>query len=93
MAPAEIRRQLGRLPATFAALRAALDAVRADAPDDEMDAEEHASVQTLLTELEQRVCRTVPAQGAGPSPEEVAAAIRADPEAARAAAAALAANA
>ncbi|MEU7018981.1 hypothetical protein [Streptomyces sp. NPDC046385] len=36
---------------------------------------------------------TVPVQGAGPSPEEVAAAIRADPEVARAAAAALAAGA
>ncbi|MFF3276032.1 hypothetical protein ACFYWU_34615 [Streptomyces chrestomyceticus] len=35
------------------------------------------------------MCRTVPAQGSGPTAEEVAAAIRADPDIARAAAAAL----
>ncbi|WP_098893640.1 hypothetical protein OHA57_39415 (plasmid) [Streptomyces anulatus] len=82
-----------QMKAALSSLRAALTMVWADAPEDDMDVEEQASVQTLLTELEQRVCRTVPAQGAGPSPEEVAAAIRADPQVARAAAAALAANA
>lgn len=75
-------------------LRAALDAVCADfAEDDAEVAEDYASALTFLTELEERVCRTVPAQGAGPSAEEVVAAIRADPEVARAAAAALATGA
>ncbi|MFJ4710074.1 hypothetical protein ACIP6I_35315 [Streptomyces anulatus] len=72
-----------QIKAALSGLRAALDAVSADVPEDDIDVEEHASVKTLLIEMEQRVCRTVPAQGAGPSPEEVAAAIRADPEVAR----------
>ncbi|MEU5431567.1 hypothetical protein AB0H73_39025 [Streptomyces olivoreticuli] len=61
--------------------------------DDQDVVEDYASTQTFLTELEERMCRTVPAQGTGPSAEEVVAAIRADPEVARAAAAALATGA
>lgn len=78
----------------LSSLRAALNAVCADsATGDEEVAEDYASTQTFLTELEERVCRTVPVQGVGPSAEEVAAAIRANPDVARAAAAALATTA
>ncbi|MFJ8158364.1 hypothetical protein [Streptomyces sp. NPDC094468] len=70
----------------FTSLGAALDAVRADlATDDPELAQEYAAAKALLARLEDRVCRTVPAQGVGPSAEEVAAAIRADPAVVRAA--------
>lgn len=42
------------------------------------------------SDLEDRVCRTVPVQAAGPTADEVAVAIRANPDIAREAAAALA---
>ncbi|MFD4320503.1 hypothetical protein [Streptomyces sp. NPDC058548] len=81
-----------QMKVALSSLRTALKAVCADfATHDEGVAEEYASAQTFLTELEERVCRTVPVQG-GPSAEEVAAAIRADPKVARAARAALAAT-
>lgn len=72
-------------------LRTALDSVCADlaAGHDEEAATEYAPTLKFLSELEDRVCRTVPAQGAGPTADEVAAAIRANPDIARAAAAAL----
>ncbi|MER0443156.1 hypothetical protein ABR738_00950 [Streptomyces sp. Edi4] len=44
---------------------------------------------SFLGTLEDRVCRVVPAQAAGPTAEDVSAAILANPEIARAAAAAL----
>ncbi|MFD7868172.1 hypothetical protein [Streptomyces sp. NPDC059783] len=53
-------------------------------------AEDYAPALTLLTNLEKRVCRPVPVQCTGPSAEEVADAIRSNPEIARAAAEALA---
>ncbi|MFH9241699.1 hypothetical protein ACH4KO_09735 [Streptomyces anulatus] len=82
-----------QMKTALSSLRAALTAVSADiAEDDAEAAEEYTSCQTFLTQLEERVCRTVPAQRTGPSPEDVAAAIRADPEVARAALAALAAR-
>ncbi|MFJ4700591.1 hypothetical protein ACIP5N_21565 [Streptomyces sp. NPDC088768] len=75
--------------AALSSLRAALDAVCADlAADDPEIVEDHAADRTLLTELMERVCTVVPAQS-GPSAEEVVAAIRSDPNIARAAAAAL----
>ncbi|WP_186782520.1 hypothetical protein [Streptomyces sp. CBG9] len=75
----------------FSSLRAALDAVCADlSTHDAGVAEDHESTRRLLIQLKDRVCPTVPSQGTGPSAEEVATAIRADPEVARAAAAALA---
>ncbi|MGW3491916.1 hypothetical protein [Streptomyces sp. NPDC001054] len=85
--------------AALSGLRAALDALCADlathapeAAEDPEITEEHAATRKLLVELEERVCATVPAQS-GPSAEEVVAAIRSNPEVARAAAAALAADA
>ncbi|MFE9250736.1 hypothetical protein [Streptomyces sp. NPDC007088] len=81
----------GHMKVAFSGLRAALDAVCADLTSDDPEvAQEYTSAQALLTRLEDRACRTVPAQGAGLTADEVAAAIRADPEVARAAAAALA---
>ncbi|WP_431984152.1 hypothetical protein [Streptomyces qinglanensis] len=78
----------------FTSLGAALEAVCADlATDDAEVAQDYDATQALLARLEDRVCHTVPAQAAGPSAEEVAAAIRADPVVARAAAAALAESA
>ncbi|WP_329417107.1 hypothetical protein [Streptomyces sp. NBC_01268] len=78
----------------FTGLSTALDAGCAGfAQDDAELAEECATAQALLAELGDRVCRTVPAQGAGVSAEAIVAAIRADPAVARAAAAALAADA
>ncbi|MEU3907932.1 hypothetical protein AB0F20_29680 [Streptomyces goshikiensis] len=83
-----------QMRAALGGLRAALEAVCAEAAEaDAGVAEDYAVTHALLSDLEERVCRTVPAQSAGPSAEEVVAAIRADPEVARAAAAALAANA
>ncbi|MEU5138037.1 hypothetical protein [Streptomyces californicus] len=77
----------------LSSLREALSTVCADlAKEDAEVAEGYAPAQTLLSELEDRVCRTMPAQRTGPSAEEVAAAIRADPEIARAAVEALAAR-
>ncbi|MEF3119501.1 hypothetical protein [Streptomyces chrestomyceticus] len=75
----------------LASLRAAVDLLCADlaAGHDEEAATEYAGTLEFLSDLEDRVCRTVPAQGSGPTAEEVAAAIRADPDIARAAAAAL----
>ncbi|MGW9643063.1 hypothetical protein ACWHAU_28555 [Streptomyces albidoflavus] len=75
----------------FSSLSAALDAVCTDlSTQDPEVAKDHASTRRLLTELEDRVCATVPSQGASLSAEEVAAAIRTSPEVARAASAALA---
>ncbi|MGZ2361492.1 hypothetical protein LRE75_33240 [Streptomyces sp. 372A] len=80
--------------AALSSLRSALHAVAAElSKEDEGVAEEFAPTLTLLEVLEKRVCRTVPIQGVGPSAEEVVAAIQANPEVARAAAKALAANA
>ncbi|MFD3889983.1 hypothetical protein [Streptomyces microflavus] len=81
-----------QLSTALVSLRAALEAMCADlAHDQDVEAvTEYTPTLTFLSELKERVCRTVPAQGAGPSAEEVAAAIRADPDIARAAAAALA---
>ncbi|MFF8717056.1 hypothetical protein ACF07T_37335 [Streptomyces sp. NPDC015184] len=72
-------------------LRTALETVSTDLHShyDEEAAGEHSSILTLLSELEDRVCRIVPAQSSGPTADEVAAAIRANPHIARAAAAAL----
>lgn len=53
------------------------------------DAAEFEASITLLRELENRTCREVPAQAAGPTAAEATTAILADPEIARAAAAAL----
>lgn len=92
LARARCPQQLGT---ALISLRAALEAVCADLADDQ-DVEavtEYAPTLTFLSELEERVCRTVPAQGAGPTAEEVAAAIRTNPDIARAAAAALATTA
>ncbi|MEU6618970.1 hypothetical protein [Streptomyces parvus] len=84
----------GHMKVVLTSLGTALRAVCADlATNDAEVAQDYASTQALLARLENRVCRTVPAQGAGPSAEEVAAAIRADPAVARAAAAALAESA
>ncbi|MBF4138208.1 hypothetical protein [Streptomyces albidoflavus] len=75
----------------FSSLRAALDAVCTDlSTHDPEVTEDHTSTRRLLTELEDRVCPTIPSQSAGPSAEEVVTAIRANPAVARAAAAALA---
>ncbi|MDO0917271.1 hypothetical protein QQM39_42645 [Streptomyces sp. DT2A-34] len=73
-------------------LRAALESVCADlAADQDVEAvTEYAPTLTFLSELEDRVCRNAPAQGGGPTADEVTAAIRANPDIARAAAAALA---
>ncbi|MEU5898681.1 hypothetical protein [Streptomyces venezuelae] len=76
-------------------LRAALESVCAGlaADQDEEAVAEYTTTLTFLSELQDRACRTVPAQGAGPTADEVVAAIRADPDIARAAAAALATTA
>ncbi|MBZ2410731.1 hypothetical protein HX747_30350 [Streptomyces sp. L06] len=80
-----------RMKLVFSSLSAALDAVCTDlSTQDPEVAMDHASTRRLLTELEDRVCATVPSQGASLSAEEVAAAIRTSPEVARAASAALA---
>ncbi|MEV0472531.1 hypothetical protein [Streptomyces prunicolor] len=74
----------------LASLRTALELVCADlAGDDEEAAAEFTPALEFLSELADRVCRTVPAQGAAPTADEVATGIRADPDIARAAAAAL----
>jgi hypothetical protein len=73
-------------------LRAATESVcalLADAQDMEAVAE-YTPTLTLLNELKKRVCHTVPSQGTKPTADEVVAAIRADPDIASAAAAALA---
>ncbi|MGW1819128.1 hypothetical protein ACWCQM_36895 [Streptomyces sp. NPDC002125] len=92
LARARCPQQLGT---ALISLREALEAVCADlAHDQDVEAvTEYTPTLTFLSELKERVCRTVPAQGAGPSAEEVAAAIRANPDIARAAAAALATTA
>ncbi|MFJ5101390.1 hypothetical protein [Streptomyces sp. NPDC088554] len=76
----------------LASLRTALELVCADlvAGHDEEGAAECTPAIEFLSELADRVCCAVPAQGASPTAEEVAAAIRGNPEIARAAAAALA---
>jgi hypothetical protein len=81
------------MAAALTGLRAALELVCADltADKDEEAVSEYTPTMTFLSELQDRVCRTIPAQGAGPTAAEVAAAIQADPDIARAAAAALAA--
>jgi hypothetical protein len=92
LARARCPQQLGT---ALISLRAALESVCADLAVDQ-DGEavtEYTPTLTFLSELEERVCRTVPAQGAGPTAEEVAAAIRTNPDIARAAAAALATTA
>lgn len=82
-----------QMSAALSALRVALGTVCLDLDNADDAVAEYASVQERLSELEERVCRPVPAQGTGPTPDEVAAAIRANPEVARAAAVALAATA
>ncbi|MFD7861619.1 hypothetical protein [Streptomyces sp. NPDC059783] len=72
-------------------LRSALTAVCAEAAHvDPAVAEDYTPALTLMADLEKRVCRPVPLQRTGPSAQEVAAAIRSNPEIARAAAEALA---
>ncbi|MEU1824207.1 hypothetical protein ABZ502_17490 [Streptomyces abikoensis] len=81
-----------QMATVLSSLRAALESVCADLAAD-MDVEavdEYAPTLQFLSDLEDHVCRTVPAQGAGPTADEVAAAIRANPVIARAAAEALA---
>ncbi|GHH26064.1 hypothetical protein [Streptomyces rubradiris] len=61
------------LGTALTSLRAALESVCADLADDQ-DVEavtEYASTLAYLTELKDRVCRTVPAQGAWPSSKHV----------------------
>lgn len=72
-------------------LRAALESVCADLADvqDVEAVTEYTPTLRFLSELEERVSRPVPAQDSGPTADEVAAAIRANPDIARAAAAAL----
>lgn len=83
-----------QVKAALSSLRTALHAVFNDFAEGGSEAaEDYASTHRFLTELEERVCPTVPSQRTGPTPEEVAAAIRADPEVRRAAADALAASA
>ncbi|MFH8411427.1 hypothetical protein ACH4FX_42730 [Streptomyces sp. NPDC018019] len=53
---------------------------------DEEAVTEYTPVLKFLSDLEDRVCRTVLAQGVGPTSDEVAGAIRANPGIARAAA-------
>jgi hypothetical protein len=74
------------------ALRDAVAALRAEftVRDQPGDADDWAAAAGRLEELESRVCRAVPAQGPGPTADEVTAAILTHPEIARAAAAALA---
>ncbi|MFJ9239740.1 hypothetical protein ACIRJ3_32735 [Streptomyces anulatus] len=88
LAVARCPRQMG---VALAGLRVALETVCLDFNNPDEAIAEYAPAQALLAELEARVCRTVPAQGTGPTPDEVAEAIRTNPEAARAAAVALAA--
>ncbi|MFH8350292.1 hypothetical protein [Streptomyces sp. NPDC018045] len=53
-----------QMKVALSSLRAVLDAVCAEfAEDDAEVAKDYASAQSFLTELEERVCRTVPAQG------------------------------
>ncbi|QKZ20313.1 hypothetical protein [Streptomyces chartreusis] len=88
LARARCPQQLGT---ALISLKAALESVCAELAEDQ-DVEavtEYTPTLTFLGELEARVCRTVPAQGAGPTADEVAAAIRANPDIARAAAATL----
>ncbi|MET9658153.1 hypothetical protein [Streptomyces sp. NPDC006510] len=80
-----------QMRAALSGLRVALETVCLDLNDADEAVAEYASAQKLLSELEERVCHTVPAQGTGPTPDEVAAAIRANPDVARAALVALAA--
>ncbi len=79
------------LGAALISLRAALESVCAVlvVGQDVEAVTEYTPTLEFLSELEERVCRTVPAQGAGPTADEVAAAIWANPDIARAAAAAL----
>ncbi|MFD3315810.1 hypothetical protein [Streptomyces sp. NPDC058656] len=92
LATARCPRQLGT---ALISLRAALQSVCADLAiyQDVEEVAEYAAVLEFLSELEDRVCPTVPTQGAGLTADEVAEAIRADPDIARAAAAALATTA
>ncbi|GGN64186.1 hypothetical protein GCM10012285_66010 [Streptomyces kronopolitis] len=75
----------------LSSLRAALTGLCAElvARDLTEDTAEFDPCIAALGELEGRVCRVVPAQASGPTAEDVTAAILADPEIARAAAAAL----
>lgn len=88
LARARCPRQMGT---ALISLRAALESVCADLADvqDVEAVTEYTPTLTFLSELEARVSRPVPAQDAGPTADEVAAAIRANPDIARAAAAAL----
>jgi hypothetical protein len=81
-----------QMETALTSLRAAMELVCADlAVDKDVEAvEEYTPTMKFLSELQDRVCRTVPAQGAGPTADEVAAAIQANPDIARAAAVALA---
>ncbi|MEV7681480.1 hypothetical protein AB0O64_23445 [Streptomyces sp. NPDC088341] len=80
-----------QMSVALSGLRVALETVCLDLNNPDEAVAEYASTQELLSGLEKRVCCTVPAQGTGPTPDEVAAAIRANPDVARAAAVALAA--
>ncbi|MCT9094229.1 hypothetical protein N4G70_36120 [Streptomyces sp. ASQP_92] len=82
--PQEMRTVLTKLGAALTALSA--EVVERNLTD---DAGEFDRCIAFLVTLEERVCRVVPAQASGPSAEDVTAAILADPEIARAAAAAL----
>ncbi|WP_331741351.1 hypothetical protein OG760_37360 (plasmid) [Streptomyces sp. NBC_00963] len=81
-----------QMSVALSGLRVALETVCLDLNDTDEAVAEYASAQEMLSELEKRVCRPVPAQGTGLTPDEVAAAIRANPDVARAAAVALAAE-
>ncbi|WP_424892377.1 hypothetical protein [Streptomyces sp. XH2] len=83
-----------QMATVLSSLRAALDWVCADlAANQDVEAvDQYVPTLTFLSDLEDHVCRTVPAQSAGLTADEVAAAIRANPLIARAAAEALAAS-
>ncbi|MYS36377.1 hypothetical protein K388_07175 [Streptomyces sp. KhCrAH-43] len=79
-----------RMSVALSSLRAAVKGLCAEAAEiDEEVAESYGAAQDLLTQLERRVCRPVPAQSSGPTADEVVAAIRSNADVARAAAEAL----
>lgn len=92
LARARCPQQVGQ---ALTSLRATLESVCVGlAADQDVEAvAEYTTTLTFLSDLKERVCRIVPAQGTGPTADEVAAAIRANPDIARAAAAALATTA
>jgi hypothetical protein len=85
-----VARRPDELRTVLASTASAVRSLTAEATARGLDADDTDAVLTALHELESRTCRTASAQFAGPTAEDVTAAILSNPVIARAAAAALA---